>query len=99
MPGWAVETLAKDELDYAPPGAEPFKEEPIATSQELLERYDKNVLAAREALAGASDEQFMANWTDPVVCDEPQRPPSRPAWRLSAAQRHSRTASVRSDGG
>lgn len=63
MPGWAAETLKSDELDYAPPGVEPVKQEPIATSKELLERYDKNIATAREALAGASNEQFMANWT------------------------------------
>jgi len=63
MPGWAVETLTKDELDYAPPGAPPYKEEPIATSKELLERYDKNVAAARAALTKTENEQFMANWT------------------------------------
>jgi uncharacterized damage-inducible protein DinB len=63
MPWWTVETLTKDELDFAPPGGEPYKAEIIATSKELLERYDKNVAAARAALAQAGNEQIMANWT------------------------------------
>jgi uncharacterized damage-inducible protein DinB len=63
MPSWMSETLNKTELDYAPVGAEPYKEEPIATSKELLERYDKNIAAAREALSNAENDQFMANWS------------------------------------
>jgi uncharacterized damage-inducible protein DinB len=62
-PWWMVETLTKEELDFAPPGAEPYKAEEIAGSQELLERYDKNVAAARDALAKADNEQMMGNWT------------------------------------
>ncbi|SPE26741.1 DinB [Candidatus Sulfopaludibacter sp. SbA3] len=63
LPTWVMETLNKDELDYAPPGAEPPKAELLASSKELLERYDENIAAARAALAGASNEQFMGNWT------------------------------------
>jgi uncharacterized damage-inducible protein DinB len=63
MPSWAVETMAKDELDYAPPGQEPYKAELITTSKQLLEQYDKNVASAREALANATNEQFMGDWS------------------------------------
>ena len=62
-PSWMVETLTKDELDFAPPGGEPYKPEVIGTSKELLARYDQNVAAAREALAKAENEQMMATWT------------------------------------
>ncbi len=63
LPVWTVETLTKDELDFAPPGGEPYKAELIASSQELLERYDRNIAAAREALAQADNEVMMGNWT------------------------------------
>ena len=63
MTGWAVDTIQKDSFDYAPPGAPPFKEEPVKTRAELLSRFDKNVQAARTALAAASDEHMMKPWS------------------------------------
>jgi uncharacterized damage-inducible protein DinB len=63
MPGWAQMTLTQESFDYAPPGAPPYKEEPVKTRQELLERFDKNIAETRAAIAGASDEQFMAPWS------------------------------------
>jgi uncharacterized damage-inducible protein DinB len=54
--------IEKDSFDVAPPGAPPYKEEPAGSKKELLERFDKAVAAARAAIAGASNEHFMANW-------------------------------------
>jgi uncharacterized damage-inducible protein DinB len=62
MVGWTVNIIAEDSFDVAPPGAPPYKEEPVASKKELLERFDKAVTGARAAIAGASDEHFMANW-------------------------------------
>ena len=63
MVGWTGDVIAKDSFDVGPPGAPPYKEEPAASKKELLERFDKAVTSARAAIAGASDEHFMANWT------------------------------------
>lgn len=63
MVGWGVETINKDSFDYAPPGAPPYKEEPVATHKELMERFDTNLAAFRAALAGASDDHMMQNWS------------------------------------
>ena len=63
MPGWAVETIARNSLDIAPPGAPPYKEEPAGSRKELLDRFDKNTVAARSAVAGATDEQLMKPWS------------------------------------
>jgi uncharacterized damage-inducible protein DinB len=63
MTGWAVDTMTKDSFDISPPGAPPYKEEPVATRKELLERFDKNAANARAAIAGATDDQFMASWS------------------------------------
>jgi uncharacterized damage-inducible protein DinB len=62
MVAWTVDTIAADSFDVAPPGAPPYKEEPVTSSQELLERFDKNVAAARAAIAGAGDEHMLAPW-------------------------------------
>jgi uncharacterized damage-inducible protein DinB len=63
MLGWTVDTMTKDSFDVAPPGAPPYKEEPVKTQKELLEKFDNNVKAARGAIADAGDEQFMKPWS------------------------------------
>jgi uncharacterized damage-inducible protein DinB len=62
IPGWALHAIATDELDLAPPGAPPFKPRIAATRDELLQMFDGHVAAAREAIAGASDEHLMKPW-------------------------------------
>jgi uncharacterized damage-inducible protein DinB len=64
LPSWTTTTIAQDSLDLAPPGSPPPKPNPVGASrQAVLELFDKNVAAARAALAGASDEQLMKPWT------------------------------------
>jgi uncharacterized damage-inducible protein DinB len=63
MTGWTVSTMESDTFDIAPPGAPPYKEQPIAAREELLALFDKNAAAARAAIAGASDEHFMKTWS------------------------------------
>jgi uncharacterized damage-inducible protein DinB len=59
LPNWAAETMKTDSLDYT--GYEP----PAApeSRQEILAQFDKGVAEARAALAGASDEAYMQNWS------------------------------------
>jgi len=63
LPRWAVMTLNQDELDIAPPGAPPYKEDFAKTTEELLEKFTKNTADARQAIASTSDEEFVKNWT------------------------------------
>src|SRR5271157_2503083 len=63
MTGWTVDVVEKDSFDIAPPGAPPYKEEPAASRQELLARFDKNASAARAALAGAGDKRLAQTWS------------------------------------
>ena len=63
MMGWTVDTITKDFFDFAPVGAPPYKEEPVKSRKELLEKWDKGVTAARAAIAGASDEHLMQPWS------------------------------------
>jgi uncharacterized damage-inducible protein DinB len=63
LPSWAIFTIEQDSLDIAPPGAPPYQPPPPPTSrQELVEKFDKNVTAARAAISGASDELLRNNW-------------------------------------
>jgi uncharacterized damage-inducible protein DinB len=63
LTGWTADVLEKDSYDFAPPGGQPYKDEPVKSQKELLERFDKNVKAARASIAKASDEHFMQNWS------------------------------------
>jgi uncharacterized damage-inducible protein DinB len=63
MLGWTIAVIANDSFDVAPVGAPPYREEPVKSNAELLERFDKNVAAARAALAAASDETLQAQWS------------------------------------
>ncbi len=61
MPGWTVNALTSDSLDVAPDG-KPMQTPPAKNRQEVLALLDKNVAAARKALAAANDD---AHWMKP----------------------------------
>jgi uncharacterized damage-inducible protein DinB len=63
LPSWAALTINSDSFDMAPPGAEPFRMEELRSREEVLATFDKNVLDARAALAGASDETLLKPWS------------------------------------
>jgi uncharacterized damage-inducible protein DinB len=63
IPGWAVDTIKHDSFDMSP-GGKPFVPPPVPKSgKELLEAFDKNVSAARAALAVASDDHLLKPWS------------------------------------
>src|SRR6267142_1106121 len=53
LPIWTTFTIDQDALDIAPNG-EPMRTIPLNSQAEVLETFDKNVAAARAAIAGAS---------------------------------------------
>jgi uncharacterized damage-inducible protein DinB len=62
LPHWTAVTVETEELDMdAPGGGE--RADPVGSTAEALETFDRNVAAAREALAGASDETLLGPWT------------------------------------
>ena len=63
LPTWTVIGINDESFDLAPPGQEPFRVPEAKSRAEVLETFDKNVAAAREAIAGASDEHLMKLWT------------------------------------
>ena len=63
MVGWGGSVIKEDSFDVSPPGAEPYKEEPAESVNALLAMFDKNYAEFREALAGASDEALMKDWS------------------------------------
>jgi len=63
MVGWGGSVIKEDSFDVAPPGAEPYKEEPAESVEALLATFDKNYAEFRKTLAGASDEALMKDWS------------------------------------
>ena len=60
LPGWAKETFTKEVLEFDMDNYVPFDPK---TRQEVLDTFDKNSKAAREALAAAKDEDFGVVWS------------------------------------
>jgi uncharacterized damage-inducible protein DinB len=63
IPEWVVGTLTQDFWDFSPPGAEPYRTPILASRQEMLDAFDKNVAAARRAIESTSDEAFQKDWS------------------------------------
>ena len=63
LPTWVGETMAHETFDMAPPGGEPLRADPVESTAQALSKFDGNVAAARAEIEGASDEQFLAQWT------------------------------------
>jgi uncharacterized damage-inducible protein DinB len=63
LPSWVVETINKDELDFAPVGAPRAEPPKMESREQLLASFDRKVAEARAAIAGVSDERLAGNWT------------------------------------
>ena len=63
LPDWLVHALTTPELDIAPVGGEPYSYPKATSAREILEMFDRNVTAAREAITRANEEQMAQPWT------------------------------------
>lgn len=63
IPHWASVAIEQDSVDLAPPGQPPPRMTEAASCREVLDAFDKNVTAARAAIAGASDAKLMETWS------------------------------------
>lgn len=63
LPMWAALTLTQESIDLNPPGGPTFAPAIMKSRQKLLRLFDGNVKAAREALSGAQDQDFMKPWS------------------------------------
>jgi uncharacterized damage-inducible protein DinB len=58
MPGWITNTLTSDKLDLTRGAGYSYE-----STETLLEKFDKNVREAREAIAASSDPDFDKPWS------------------------------------
>jgi uncharacterized damage-inducible protein DinB len=63
LPDWAVKAISLDELDLAPPGVTPPPPKVATSRAQVLENFEKNLNAARSALAGTNDEHLLKPWS------------------------------------
>lgn len=63
IPGWVAGTLAATSWDIAPVGGERYQSPKLSTRQAVLDLFDRNVAAARTALATATDEMMAQSWS------------------------------------
>ena len=63
IPAWGTMTIEKDSFDLQPPGAPPHQPFVPEKRQDVLDLFDKNIAAARQAIAGVSDEDLQKPWS------------------------------------
>jgi len=60
---WVEGTLNQPAWDVAPKDGEPFQPSALTTRQEILDRFDQNVAAARKAIEAVDDAEMGKNWS------------------------------------
>jgi uncharacterized damage-inducible protein DinB len=63
IPSWVPLTLTQDELEIAPVGGEPYQSPKLKSRDEILALFDRNVAAARKAIAAVKDEELPKMWS------------------------------------
>jgi uncharacterized damage-inducible protein DinB len=63
IPGWVEGTLTAPSWDIAPVGGNPYQSPKLTTRQEILDLFDRNVAAARRAIAAVNDDQLGQPWS------------------------------------
>ena len=63
IPDWVSKTIDVDELDLAPVGAPTYNPQPAKSPKEALDMFDKNLAAAKAALASTNDAHLMKPWS------------------------------------
>ena len=63
LPNWLVQTLTKPSLDIAPVGGTPYPFPKLTNVRDILALFDRNVAAARAAIAAVKDEEMGQMWS------------------------------------
>ena len=64
IPGWVGAILESDSFDTNPPGeTSGYQALQVTSNEELLGTFDKNIAAARAAIAGTEDAKMIQKWS------------------------------------
>ena len=63
IPNWMALALTTPSLDIAPPDGPKYEFPALTSRKEILDLFDRNVAAAREAIAAAKDEDMGQPWS------------------------------------
>jgi len=63
IPGWVEGALTTPSWDIAPVGGERYQSPKLTTRQEILDLFDRNVAAARKAIAAVKDDHLAQPWS------------------------------------
>jgi uncharacterized damage-inducible protein DinB len=63
LTGWAVGALTGPSFDVDPPGGPRYQPPKLSTRKELLDLFDRNVAAARKAIAAAKEADMTQPWS------------------------------------
>jgi uncharacterized damage-inducible protein DinB len=63
IPGWVEGTLTGTSWDIAPPDGPRYQSPALATRQAVLDLFDQNVAAARQAIENVKDEDLGEPWS------------------------------------
>jgi hypothetical protein len=63
IPGWVEGWLTAPSWDFAPIGGEPYQSPKRTSRQEILGLFDRNVAAARKAIAAVKGDQMTQPWS------------------------------------
>jgi uncharacterized damage-inducible protein DinB len=62
LPNWLVVTLTQPSLDIAPVDGKPYAFPKLTSRDEILDCFDRNVAAARQAITKVKDEEMGQIW-------------------------------------
>ena len=63
IPGFGKGFLTAPSWDFAPIGGEPYQSPKLSSRQEILDLFDRNVAAARKAIAAVKDDELTQPWS------------------------------------
>src|SRR3954447_8785012 len=63
IPGWVEGMLTQSSWDFAPVGGEAYQTPRLTSRQAILKLFDRNVAAARKAIAAVKDEEVGKPWS------------------------------------
>jgi uncharacterized damage-inducible protein DinB len=63
LPGLAVPILTQPQFDFAPVDGPRYQSPKLRTCREIVELLDRNVAAARKAIAQATDDDMAKMWS------------------------------------